>query len=317
MAKVFFSYSHRDEDLRNELEIHLSTLKHQAIIEPWHDRRIDAGQEFSQEISEYLDEADIILLLVSPYFLGSQYCYDVEMKRALEKHKTKEAVLIPVILEPCDWEFSLFGGIMATPTDGKPVTKHSNIHDAFLDITNSIRKVSLKINDKTVAQQKNTVKNQPEITIKSIQPRSSNLRIKKQFTDRDKDEFFEETFEYIAKFFEGSLDELEKRNEGIAGKFKKIDANHFTASIYKNDKNISSCKIWISSGMFGKHSISFSYNANSSDSSMNDSLSMGYNDNNLYFSSMGMYGSQSADSELTQEGGAEYFWNNLISPLQR
>ena len=99
MAKVFFSYSHKNEDLRNELEIHLSILKRQGIIETWHDRRIDAGQEFSQEISEYLNEADIILLLVSPYFLASDYCYDVEMKRALEMHERKEAVLIPVILQ--------------------------------------------------------------------------------------------------------------------------------------------------------------------------------------------------------------------------
>ena len=289
MAKVFFSYSHRDENLRNELEIHLSSLKRQAIIETWHDRRIDAGQEFSPEISEYLDEADIILLLVSPYFLASDYCYEVEMKRSLERHEKKEAVLIPVILEPCDWHSSLFGRIMATPTDGKPVTKYPNIHDAFLDVTKAIRKVSSKLNDKaTFRQQNHIVKKQPETTINKVQPRSSNLRIKKQFTDRDKDNFFEETFEYIANFFEGSLNELEKRNEGISSNFRRIDTNHFTASIYKNDKNVSSCKIWISSGMFGRHSISFSYDAQSADNSMNDSLSMGYNDNNLYFSTMGM-----------------------------
>ena len=207
---------------------------------------------------------------------------------------------------------------MATPTDGKEVTKHSNIHDAFLDITKTIRKVSSKLNNKPDFTQLNDItKKQPNISINKTQPRSSNLRIKKKFTDRDKDEFFEESFEYIANFFEESLSELEKRNEGIKGKFKRIDANHFTASIYENDKNVSSCKIWISSGMFGGHSISFSYDAHSSDNSMNDSLSMGYNDNNLYFSAMGMYGGQSENNELTQEGGAEHFWNNLIAPLQR
>jgi hypothetical protein len=74
---LFFSYAHRDETLRDELEIHLSTLKHQGVLETWHDRRITAGEEVHKENSNCLQKADVILLLVSPYFLGSDYCYQI------------------------------------------------------------------------------------------------------------------------------------------------------------------------------------------------------------------------------------------------
>ena len=149
MVKVFFSYSHKDEDLRNELEIHLTTLKRQGIIQTWHDRRIGAGKNLGDEIDSNLETSDIILLLVSPYFIASDYCYNVEMQRALERHKNGEARVIPVILHPCDWHQTPFGKLRATPTDGKPVSKYPNQHDAFLSITKDIRRVAEEITDKT------------------------------------------------------------------------------------------------------------------------------------------------------------------------
>ena len=139
MNTIFLSYSHRDEELRNELEIHLQALQRQGLIETWHDRRIAAGDDVHHSISAQLETASIILLLVSPYFIASDYCYDVEMKRALELNSANQARVIPVILEPCVWHDLPFGGLLATPTDGKPVSKHANLHDAFVDIVNAIR----------------------------------------------------------------------------------------------------------------------------------------------------------------------------------
>lgn len=142
MIKIFFSYSHKDEMLRDELEIHLSVLKRQGVIETWHDRKIAAGQEFDHEISSYLNESHVILLLVSPYFLASDYCYDKEMIAALKMHKAGKASVIPIILHPCDWNSTPFGKLTACPRDGKPVSNYINQHDAFLEITKSIRKAS-------------------------------------------------------------------------------------------------------------------------------------------------------------------------------
>jgi len=81
MAVVFFSYSHADEELRDQLEKHLTMLKRQGAIETFHDRRIPAGNEVDRSISAELERADVILLLVSPDFLASAYCYDIEMQR--------------------------------------------------------------------------------------------------------------------------------------------------------------------------------------------------------------------------------------------
>jgi hypothetical protein len=142
MPMLVFSYSHKDSDFRDELEIHLAALKRQGIIDTWHDRRIGAGREFHEEISQNFDEADIILLLVSPYFIASDYCYDIEMKRAMERHDKGEARVIPVILEPCDWQKLPFGKLIATPTDGKPISKFPNKHDGFLEVTRAIRKAA-------------------------------------------------------------------------------------------------------------------------------------------------------------------------------
>src|SRR6266700_7401715 len=103
-VKIFFCYAHEDEPLLKILKSHLSPLQLQGIIDVWHDRDISAGTEWEQEISKHLNEADFILLLVSPDFMNSDYCYSVEMQRALERHKHQEARVIPIILRPVYWQ---------------------------------------------------------------------------------------------------------------------------------------------------------------------------------------------------------------------
>ena len=142
---VFYSYAHEDEELRTRLEKHLALLKRQGLIVGWHDHLISPGIEWAQEIDIHLNTADIILLLISPSFLASDYCYSIEMKRALERHEAGEARVLPVILRPVDWkEEPTLSKLQALPTNGKPVTSWPNppLYDqAFLDIEKGIRKV--------------------------------------------------------------------------------------------------------------------------------------------------------------------------------
>jgi hypothetical protein len=138
---VFFSYSHRDEDMRDELERHLSLLKRSGAIRSWHDRRISAGGSWKVAIDEHLEKAHIILLLVSNDFLASDYCYDIEMKRALERRDAGQAVVIPVILRACDWHTAPFGKLQALPKDGKPVRTWPNQDEAWTDVARGIRAV--------------------------------------------------------------------------------------------------------------------------------------------------------------------------------
>jgi TIR domain/CHAT domain len=138
-VEVFFSYSHQDEKLRDELEKHLSLLKRQGVITGWHDRQISAGKEWSHEIDSHLDTAKVILLLVSSAFIASNYCWDVEVTRAMERHEKREARVIPIILKPVDWKSAPFAKLQALPKDAKAVTKWGNRDEAFVSITQGIR----------------------------------------------------------------------------------------------------------------------------------------------------------------------------------
>ncbi len=143
--EVFYSYAHEDEKLRNELEKHLTLLKREGVIIGWHDRKIGAGKEWQNEIDTHLDSSHIILLLISPNFIASDYCWDVEVKRAMERHEAKQARVIPVILDFVDWKTAPFGKLQALPKDAKPVKKWGNHNKAFLSVAEGIRLVAKEL----------------------------------------------------------------------------------------------------------------------------------------------------------------------------
>lgn len=139
-TRLFYSYSHKDEALCDELETHLSIMRRQHIIDVWHDRKIGAGTEWKNQIDENLEKADVVLLLISSDFLASDYCYDKEMKRAMERHDAGEAIVIPVILRDCDWHDADFGKLQGLPKDGKAVTLWPNKDTAWRDVSEGIKK---------------------------------------------------------------------------------------------------------------------------------------------------------------------------------
>jgi hypothetical protein len=102
--ELFYSYAREDEAFRVTLERHVSLLQRQGLLVTWHDRSIPPGREWKQEIDAHLATAAIILLLISPDFLASEYCYDREMLQAMERHYTGEAHVIPIIVRPCQWQ---------------------------------------------------------------------------------------------------------------------------------------------------------------------------------------------------------------------
>ncbi|HEX8118074.1 MAG TPA: TIR domain-containing protein, partial [Pyrinomonadaceae bacterium] len=139
--ELFYSYSHKDKKLRDKVDNHLSLLQRQEFITEWHDRMIEAGDDWESEISEHLESAQLILLLVSDDFIASDYCYSVEMNRALERHEQEEARVIPVILRPVDWESSPLGRLQALPEGGKAVTTWRNRDEALKSVAKGIRKI--------------------------------------------------------------------------------------------------------------------------------------------------------------------------------
>lgn len=317
MIKVFFSYSHNDETERNELEKHLSVLKRQGVIETWYDRRILAGSDLDNEVDQNLVESNLILLLVSPDFLDSDYCYSKEMQKALEMRREGVAWVIPIILEHCDWKNTPLKGLLACPKDGKPISDYPNPNKAFNEIAQEIRRVIGEISEKQTKTSKTVAKDtngafeseSKPIVVNNI--RSGNLRIKKKFTDYEQDTFKKDTFEYIAKYFNNSLDELKQRNPDITYMFEK-ETNKFYATIYSSGSEIASCMIVNRVGSDSWGGITYSYEK--SENSINSSLNVEDDGYSLFLIPMlSMAGDK---KKLSKKGSAEFYWSMLIERLQ-
>lgn len=144
--KVFYSYSHVDEPYRIELEKWLKIFERQGLIDDWSDRQITAGDEWKTEINENLVQSQIIILLVSPDFINSDYCYDIETATAIDLDKQKKASVVPVIIRPCLFRETNFSYLQALPKDALPVSKWPDKDEAWLNVSEGLKKLILEIN---------------------------------------------------------------------------------------------------------------------------------------------------------------------------
>jgi hypothetical protein len=321
MASVFFSYSHKDEALRDQLEAHLALLKNQGLIDAWYDRRIVAGDEVDAAILDKLEAADIILLLVSADFISSPYCYSREMQVAIDRHNNGQARVIPVILRHCDWASSPFGKLVAAPRDGKPVTAWPDLDEALADVAKQVRRaveaigsapITKSIAPKSVAAIAPSTLVEPAI---ETLYRSSNLRLKKEFTEKDSDDFLRSTFEFVCKFFEGSVNAIGERNPDVKGSFDRIDTRRMAAILYRNGKKIAECSVRLE-GLGRSNGIAFSYDASGAHGSFNEMLNVATSEHSLFFKPLGMAWKNGGDKHLSQEGAAEYLWGMFMKSAQ-
>jgi hypothetical protein len=320
--RVFFSYSHEDEEQRNQLEKHLALLKRQGLVEAWHDRRIAAGEDIDKAIDAELERADIILLLVSAGFLASDYCFSNEMERAMERHRLGDARVVPVIVKNCDWHSASFGKLNAVPKDGKAITSWANPDDAYTDVAREIRALVERTSGCRIGEMaapipahRTNIASAP-----AALPRSGNLRVRQEFSDLHKSRFLSETFEFVARYFEGSLAELEKRNADIQTEFRRVDAVSFTAVVYRNGKRASACALRLNGAGGLGAGITYSQDISRTDgNSYNERVSVDADDQSLFLRSLGMasmFSGGPQSPKLSQEGAAEVFWGILVRPIQ-
>ncbi|WP_438042668.1 toll/interleukin-1 receptor domain-containing protein [Sorangium sp. So ce128] len=144
-ASVFFCYAHQDEALRDELDVHLASLRREKLISQWYDRQIAPGTDWREAIDERLDRSNIVLILVSPHFVASDYCYEVEMTRAMNRFGRGEVLVIPIIVRPTDWNAAPFARLQALPKDAKPITSWPNRDEAWLDVARGLRTAISKL----------------------------------------------------------------------------------------------------------------------------------------------------------------------------
>lgn len=319
MASVFFSYSHKDEGLRDQLESHLALLKNQGLIDAWYDRRIVAGDELDDAIFSKLETANIILLLVSSDFISSPYCYSREMMRAMERHEAGKARVIPIILRHCVWQGAPFGKLMAAPRDGKPITSWPDRDEALADVARQVAKAVEAISDLAAPARVGVTALPlliPSGNAGTVKPRSSNLRLRKEFTEKDRDDFLRSTFDFVCKFFEGSIDAIGERNSDVNGTFERIDSRRMAAVLYRGGKKIAECSVR-QEGLSRNDGIAFSHNASGNRGSFNEMLSVEADEQSLYLKSMGMgWTGGGRDKHLSQEGAAELYWELFIKNAQ-
>jgi hypothetical protein len=230
MVKVFLSYAHRDEELKEQLGVHLGILKREGVIDLWQDRQIGAGRDVHAAIGDSLEAADIVLLLVSPDFLASDYCFEIEMKRALARHQSGAARVIPVILRLCDWHRSPIGHLRATPKDGMPVSKFPDRDEAFLQVSRDIRGAAEEI--RKAWQGRPAAAPPPDL------PGLARLG-----SERDLLAFSRTSFNIIATIFEAEVDKL-NRSKRHQAELSKPDGDTLQAQYTDMRGERRTCTVW-------------------------------------------------------------------------
>ena len=154
--KIFISYSHKDSKYKKELLSHLKSLELTHNIDVWHDGKILPGDKIDAEVLTQLSSSDVVLLLVSPNFLASSYCIDVELKQAIQKHNDAQCIVVPVILSESIIDDNLsFANLMRVPEDGKPIQKFRPQNNGYV---NALAKIKQMIDTMFVDTRKPSVK---------------------------------------------------------------------------------------------------------------------------------------------------------------
>ncbi len=168
--KLFISYAHKDEAYLEELQIYLTMLKREGKIEVWTDEALLAGQAWDDKIKANLENADIIVMLVSQPFIASGYITDVEVKKAIERYNKGENVIIPIIIRPCEFSHLEISKFQALPKSAKPISTWDNQDEAWLDVSKQIRVLVENLLEKKNKAEITGIETQTE---SSTQPNSS------------------------------------------------------------------------------------------------------------------------------------------------
>ena len=302
--KAFISYSHRDDWALDRLHTHLAMLRREGSIVEWYDREILAGGDLDQEISKQLETCDLFLPLVSPDFIASDYCYEREMTRALERHDAGLVRVVPIIVEPCDWKASPLKRLKALPRDGKPVTEWTNQNNAFMDIVTELRRILTEkdAEDTTAGQIPNAGQT----------GESRRYRVKRDFDEIDRSDFRNQAFETLRSYFQAAIDEIDTI-EGLRGRFVPIGPQTFGCTIVNRalDRGTAHITVHARSGNAGLGDIYYSFSENAPANTANGSFSVEADEYDLYLKP-NLFAYSDDDKKLSAQGAAEFLWEQFL-----
>jgi TIR domain len=197
--KAFISYSHHDSVMLDHLHMHLAQLRRDSLINEWTDREIEAGGRVDDRVARALKDADLFIPLLSPHYIASTYCYDKEFVTALEREKAGSIVIVPVIVQPCDWLNTPFKIFKALPTDGKAASDWSNVNTAFFSVTQGLRQMLAGNSAPT---------GKTESIASPSRVASRNYKVKTDFDSIQKMGFVDKTFAEVKDYIRQALEEV-------------------------------------------------------------------------------------------------------------
>lgn len=142
LCKVFVSYARVDEAYRVRLNVHLAPLVREGLIDLWSDRAIAAGSDWERDIEHELATADIVLLLVTPDFVASVYCFEKELTEAIRRHEEEGVRILPVLVKNVDLVNMPFGRFKALPLNRRPISAWQDPDEAWLEVAQGVRQAA-------------------------------------------------------------------------------------------------------------------------------------------------------------------------------
>lgn len=304
--KAFISYSHVDAAVVGRLKVHLRQMERGKLISVFYDREIRAGQHLDDVISENLEEAGLFLAVVSPDFLNSNYCYEREMKRALELHDEGRMIVVPIIAEPCDWKNSPLGQLKAVPQDGKSISEWQNANSAFMDIVGELRRL-------VVPESGNFSSAMAEEKLPSPKSQASRFRVKRTFDAVDRINFRENAFAAIAEYFDKGISELSSV-QGLRAVFRKVGPYTFTATLVNqgfDKRGVAHITVHMGTDRGSLGDVFWSDSENAPTTSANGFWTIAADDYDQYLTG-GSFMMSGQEKKLTPYQAAEQMWTDFM-----
>lgn len=307
--KLFISYSHQDDRLLDRLHKHLAQMERDQVISGWYDREIHAGSRLDDTIVNELESASVFLACVSPDYIASDYCYDKELARALERESDGQLIIVPVVFEPCDWLATPLAQFMAVPTDGKPVSEHTNENVAFLDVVSSLRR---SLSDKQANANKRG-RSEPDFT--AITPSASTrYRVQKEFDELHKRDFVDSGFDEIFRFLEASSRELASIPD-VECRVGRPSDTHISCTVINRGKSRAVETVHLTKNA-RRTGVDMLYGEQYSSTSSNGGFAVSQDEYQLYFTAAYFgFTRDSGDKQLTAKQVGQMIWDELLSKV--
>ncbi|WP_257386744.1 toll/interleukin-1 receptor domain-containing protein [Tahibacter caeni] len=296
--KLFVSYAREDKSYREQLGKHLAALRRPGLVEVWHDGMIVAGQRFASAIDAQLNAADVILLLVSSDFLDSDYCYSIEMQRALEREQRGEACVIPVIVRPCAWKLTPFHGLQIAAGEWPALSQWPNVDEGYAQVVLAVRAAIDGLAARRLAS--------PPHSTAPIPVAAVPMTASRVFSDAERLSFLRRSYADIRRAFDASLRRLSARMFACESELRQVDAHTFTCHVRRADAPPVECAVSL---IPERRCIAYSHSAASRGHEFDEGVGVDADAQQLFLCVFGLDPASAGRSRFASGEAAELLWD--------